>query len=161
MEKQKVYIETSVISYLTAKPSRDIIIAGHQQTTYDWWHKTRHQFDCFISEFVIDEINLGDKEAAEKRIKAVNDFRYLEFKPEVEQLGIEYFRLFNIPEKSKLDALHLAIAVWYKIDYLLSWNCKHIANAYVNLRLREYNDKNNLHSPILCTPDELMEVNYV
>ncbi|MBM2816608.1 MAG: hypothetical protein HW421_3370 [Ignavibacteria bacterium] len=161
MGKQKVYIETSVISYLTAKPSRDIVIAGHQKTTYDWWHKPRYKFDCFISEFVISEISRGDKNEAEKRLGIVKDIKYLEYNPEIERLGTIYFKLFNIPEKSKLDALHLAISVWYKIDYLLSWNCKHIANAIVNLRLREYNNKNNLYSPILCTPDELMEVNYV
>ena len=70
MEKQKVYIETSVISYFTAKPSRDLIVAGHQKITYDWWHKSKHKFDCYISEFVIDEINKGDPSAASKRLFA-------------------------------------------------------------------------------------------
>ena len=83
----------------------------------------------------------------------------LEFNTDIQKLGQKYIKLFNIPEKSDLDALHLSIAVWYGIDFLVSWNCKHIANAMVNLKMREYNFSNGLHSPILCTPEELMEVN--
>ena len=157
MEKQKVYIESSVISYLTSKPSKNIVVAGHQQTTYDWWNKARKKLDCFISDFVIHEISLGDKDEARKRLDAVKDFTFLENNPDIEELGLIYFKLFNIPEKSKFDSLHLAITVWYKVDFLLSWNCKHIANANVNLKLREYNNKNDLFTPILCTPEELME----
>jgi len=160
MEKQKVYIETSVICYLTAKPSSDIVVAGHQKSTYDWWNKTKSKFDCYISGFVFDEISKGDKNASIKRLGIVKNFKYLEINEDIEKLAEKYFNLFNIPEKSKFDSLHLAISVWYNIDFLLSWNCKHIANAIVNQRLREYNYKNNLHSIILCTPDELMEVKY-
>jgi hypothetical protein len=138
-----------------------LIIAGHQKITLDWWEKAKNKLDCYISEIVISEISQGDKIAAEKRLDSVKGFKYLEHNNEIEQLGIKYFKLFNIPEKSKLDALHLAISVWFKIDFLLSWNCKHIANAFVNLKLREYNYKNDLHSPILCTPEELMEVYHV
>ena len=158
MRKPKVYIETSVISYLTAKPSNDIIIAGHQLITTEWWERIRIKFDCYISEFVIMEISRGDKNAAFKRLEVIQNMKILEHNPDIEEIGLKYFKLFNIPKKSKLDALHLAIAVWYQIDFLLSWNCKHIANAIVNFKLREYNNKMKLHSPILCTPEVLMEV---
>jgi len=160
MEKQTVYIESSVVSYLTANPSRDIVIAGHQQTTYDWWHLWRNKFDCFISDLVYDEISLGDSSAAQKRIEAIENFKYLEFNLEIENLGYEYFRLLNIPQKSRLDALHLAVGVWHKIDFILSWNCKHIANAIVSKKLREFNNKMGFHTPILCTPEELTEEKY-
>lgn len=157
MFKRTVYIETSVVSYLTSNPSRDLVVAGHQRITSDWWNGIRPNFDCYISDLVEIEISRGDKNASEKRLKAIKNFQYLEYKPEIETLGNIYFKLFSIPEKSKIDALHLAIAVWYKIDIMLSWNCKHIANAIISLKMHEYNNKFNLHSPILCTPEELME----
>lgn len=158
MEKQKVYIETSVISYLTSKPSRDLITAGHQKTTYDWWHKSKPKFDCYISEFVVDEISKGDKEAASKRITVTSDIPLLKYFEEIDNLANKYVELLNIPEKSKADAFHLATAVWFKIDFLLSWNCKHIANALVSYKINEYNRMNSLYIPILCTPLELMEI---
>lgn len=156
--KQTVYIETSVIIYLTSNPSRDIVVAGHQQTTYEWWNQSRDYFDSYISQFVIDEISSRDMLAANKRIEAIKNINELQVNDEVEKLGDIYLKSFNIPEKSKLDAYHLAIAVWYNIDYLLSWNCKHIANAVVNKKLIDINNKMGLNSPILCTPLELIEV---
>jgi len=103
------------------------------------------------------EISKGDKIAAEKRLVKVRGIMLLEFDENIEALGDIYFKLFQIPERSKLDSYHLALAVWHKIEYLLSWNCKHIANAIVNNKLREYNDRAGLYTPILCTPEELME----
>jgi predicted nucleic acid-binding protein len=158
MSKQKIYIETSVISYLTAKPSRDIIIAGHQQITQDWWNKARHKFDCYISQIVVEEISLGDMNAASKRMNSVKNIPDLGYNEGVENLAIQYLELFGIPEKAKLDAFHLAYAVLYNIDFLLSWNCKHIANAVVNSKLRDFNYENSLFVPFLCTPYELLEV---
>ncbi len=120
MEKKKVYIETSVISYLTAKPSRDLVIAGHQKITYDWWHKSKKKFDCFISQIVIEEIKLGDKNAASKRLEAVRGLPDLGYSSNIENLAIKYIDLFRIPDKAKLDAFHLAYSVLFKIDFLLS-----------------------------------------
>lgn len=158
MQKQRVYIETSVISYLTSKPSRDIIISGHQQITNEWWIKSRSKFRNYISEFVIDEISKGDKIASKKRLNSVNNIQILEYVNIIDDLAISYAKLLSIPDKAKLDAFHLAIAVYYEIDFLLSWNCKHIANAVVLSKLRDYNQNNNLFTPILCTPLELLEV---
>jgi len=158
LEKQKVYIETSVISYLTARPSRDIVISAHQQITYEWWHKSKSKFDCYISQFVIDEINKGDQEAAAKRMKTIQNIPQLEYSSLIENLANEYITLLQIPEKSKLDAYHLAIAVLFEMDYLLSWNCKHISNSVVSSKLGKYNTINSLFVPILCTPLTLMEV---
>jgi hypothetical protein len=158
MGKQKVYIETSIISYLTAKSSRDLIISAHQKITSDWWHKIRKKFDCFISQFVIDEISRGDKTASSKRLLETQNIPILEYSKEIDSLALRYVELLNIPEKSKTDAFHLALAVWSEIDILMTWNCKHIANTLVTHKLREYNENNSLYIPILCTPMELMEV---
>jgi hypothetical protein len=158
MDKQKVYIETSVISYLTAKPSRDLVVAGHQKITSDWWDGSKSKFNCYISQFVIDEISKGDKIASSKRLEKTHNIPLLEYEEAIDNLAFNYTKLLNIPNKSKADSFHLAIAVWFEIDYLLSWNCKHLANAIVTFKLREYNKINSLYVPILCTPLELMEV---
>ncbi|MFH1050811.1 MAG: type II toxin-antitoxin system VapC family toxin [bacterium] len=158
MKKQKVYIETSVISYLVSKPSRDLVVTGHQQITAEWWKKTRNKFDCYISQVVIEEISKGDKIASSKRLNSVSDFPVLAFNSDIEDLAVKYVELLNIPEKSKLDAFHLAFAVMFEIDFLLSWNCKHIANAMINFKIKDYNNKNSLYVPFLCTPQELLEV---
>ena len=157
MEKQKVYIETSVISYLTAKPSRDLVVAGHQKLTYDWWHNVKKYFDCYISDFVTSEAAQGDKNAALLRLNVIKDLDILAINEEIQILAEKYYHLLKIPEKAKLDTYHLAYAVWYNIDYLITWNCKHIANA-VNIKiLNNYNLINNLWAPVFCTPQELME----
>jgi predicted nucleic acid-binding protein len=158
MGKQKVYIETSVISYLTAKPSRDIVIAGHQKTTYDWWHKSKNKFDCFISDFVTQEASQGDKNAASLRLNMIKDLYILVVNEEIVQIAENYFKLLKIPDKAKLDTYHLAFAVWYNIDYLITWNCKHIANAINIKKINSFNLINNLWMPVFCTPHELMEV---
>lgn len=156
--KQKVYIETSVISYLTAKLSRDLIVIGHQQITTEWWKSSKNKFNCFISEFVIDEIIKGDLNAAKNRIEVTQDIPILEYSSEIGELAFNYAKLFSIPQKARIDSFHLAIAVWFEIDYLLSWNCKHIANGVVSSKLKDYNNNHSLFVPILCTPLELLEV---
>ncbi|MCX6146884.1 MAG: type II toxin-antitoxin system VapC family toxin [Candidatus Kapabacteria bacterium] len=158
MNKQKVYIETSVISYLTSRPSRDIIVSSHQQITNQWWKKSKSKFNNYISEFVIDEISKGDKSASEIRLASVKNIQLLEYDDDIVEIAINYANLLSIPEKARLDAFHLAISVYYEIDFLLSWNCKHIANAVVMSKLRDYNKTKNLFTPILCTPLELLEV---
>jgi hypothetical protein len=117
-----VYIETTIISYLTARPSRDLIIAAHQQTTSEWWTKVRPDVDCYVSPFVIDEASRGDDEYARKRLDAIAEFLVLEVNPEIESLAQQYFSALNIPDKAKIDAFHLAIAAWHRMDYVLSWN---------------------------------------
>ena len=156
--KQTVYLETTVISYYTAKPSRDLIVAGHQQITTEWWEKSLPKFDCYISEFIIDEAERGDEEASKKRIDVVSQFPLLTVNDEIQKIAQTYFERLTIPEKARLDAAHLAIACYYKMDYLLSWNCKHIVSGKVRMKLQELNRIIQLHTPIICTPEELLEI---
>lgn len=153
-----VYIESTVISYVTAKPSRDLIVAAHQQITTEWWASVRPKVDCFISPFVIQEISAGDEEAAKKRLETVGDLPVLEVNKEIQQLAQRYFDALEIAEKAKLDASHLAVAVWHEVDYLLSWNCKHIVSGRVKKMLEKINTDLNMKTPVFCTPEELMEV---
>lgn len=127
--KPFVYVETTIISYLTAKPSRDLIVAAHQQITIEWWSNVRQEVDCFVSPFVLDEASRGDNEYAWKRLAAIADFSVLEVNKQIEDLAREYFGALSIPGKAKIDSFHLAIAAWHKMDYVLSWNCKHIASG--------------------------------
>lgn len=156
--KPSVYIETTIVSYLTAKPSRDLIIAAHQQITTEWWTDVRSQVDCCISAFVIDEASRGDVAYAQKRLDEIADFTVLEVNEQVEDLAQQYFAALQIPEKARIDAFHLAVAAWHKMDYVLSWNCKHIASGRVQKTLREINARLGVHTPVVCTPEELMEV---
>lgn len=156
--KPTVYIESTIISYLTAKPSRDLIVAAHQQLSNDWWDQIRPQVECYISPFVVQEISEGDKDASSRRIKFVNDIPVLEINREIQKLAQQYFESLKIPEKARLDALHLAVAVWHEMDYLLSWNCKHIVSGRVRKTIEEINSQLLIKTPALCTPEELMEV---
>ena len=156
--KQSVYIESSVISYLTAKPSRDLIVAAHQQLTREWWDSALPKLNAFVSQFVINEIALGDREASKARLSVISNFSQLKMNAEIVDLANRYFKTIHIPEKAKADAYHLAMATWHGIDYLVSWNCTHIASGRVRNIVEHVNSMSNLATPMICTPEELMEV---
>lgn len=155
---QTVYIETTVISYLTSRPSRDLIIAAHQQITQDWWNNIRPKLKCVISPFVIQEISKGNIKASKKRLGAVEDFAVLALNNEIKELSNKYFEAIKLTNKSRIDAFHLAFSVWYKVDFLLTWNCTHIAGGRSRKILESINHKLDIPTPIICTPEELMEV---
>ncbi|MCI0698205.1 type II toxin-antitoxin system VapC family toxin [candidate division KSB1 bacterium] len=153
-----VYTETSIVSYLTARPCRDLIVAGHQQITHEWWSKVRPEVQCYISEFVKQEASQGDQQAAQKRLAAIQDIPLLVLNEEITELAFKYFEATKIPEKARTDAYHLAFPAWYKVDYLLTWNCKHLANGVTRKVIETLDKQLNFHTPIICTPEELMEV---
>ncbi len=156
--KPTVYIETSVISYLTAQVSRDLVVAAHQQVTAEWWEQALPRLEPFISPVVLEEIARGDPDAAKRRMKTVGAFGILDVSPEVRDLAEHYFAVIDLPEKARADAYHLALAVWHGMDYLVTWNCTHIASGKVKLVVERTNAGRNIGSPIICTPEELMEI---
>ena len=155
--KPTVYIETSVISYLTAKPSRDLIVAAHQQITLDWWETALPHYDTFVSPIVLDEISRGDVNAVRARLEKVSSFPILEVLPEIRNLADIYFSKLDIPGKARADSYHLAVAAWHGIDFLVSWNCTHIVNGRIKMAIEEINARQGIRTPIICTPEELME----
>jgi predicted nucleic acid-binding protein len=155
--KLTVYIETSVVSYLTARPSRDLVIAAHQQITRDWWDTALAQYEAFISPIVLDEISQGDQQAAQLRLEQVRNFSVLEIVPEVATLADAYFEALQIPEKARLDAYHLALTAWHGMDFLVSWNCTHIVSGRVRRTIETINAQFGIRTPVICTPEELME----
>jgi hypothetical protein len=151
-----VYLETSIISYLTAKPNRDLVFTAHQQITQEWW-ASRARFDLFVSEIVINEISQGDPLAAAKRLEAVADIMLLDLSEDAKRFAAELIHLKLVPEKALVDALHIGVAVFSGMHYLLSWNCKHIANAVVRPKIEAYCRASGLSVPTICTPEELLE----
>ena len=158
--KELVYIETTVISYLTAWLSRDLIRAAHQQITLEWWDNRRRDFNIFISEFVISEAGSGDREAAGKRLEVLKGIALLDVNSEVESLAKKLITEKALPTKSATDALHIAVAAVHEINYLLSWNCKHIANAEMQEIIGKVCVENGYKRPMICTPEELLGGKY-
>lgn len=154
--KPKVYLETTIVSYLTGWPSRDLIIAAHQQITRTWW-QGRTRFDLYVSQLVIQEAGKGDSEAAALRLQALKDIPVLELSPEARALARQLVTQGPLPEKAALDALHIGIAVVNGMDYLLTWNCTHIANAAMRHRIEATCRCIGYEPPVICTPEELME----
>ena len=116
--KPTVYIETSVVSYLTASPSRDLIVAAHQQITRDWWEKALPNFEPFVSAIVLDEISRGNIEVAQLRLEVISSFSVLEVLQEVHELAASYFYELEIPEKAIADSYHLALAAWHGMAWI-------------------------------------------
>lgn len=156
--KPKVYLETSVISYLTAHPSRDIIIAANQQSTQEWWNDRRVKVNAYISQLVVQEISFGDAAAVAKRLDVIAGFPLLDITPEAVKLAERFIADKAIPRQATEDALHIALAAVNGMDYLLTWNFKHIANAVMRTNIEAVCRKNGYEPPIICAPVELMEV---
>lgn len=153
---ESVYLETSFISYLVARASRDVIVAGHQQTTQEWWTNRRREFECSISQVVIDEASAGDPAEVQKRLAITGGLAVLEITEEPEALTQAIMAAGMLPPHAVRDAAHVAVAAVHAIDYLLTWNCKHLANAQIARRIALVCEKLGHRMPIICTPEELM-----
>ncbi len=143
--KPSVYLETSFISYLTSRLSKDLIVAGHQRTTQLWWEKRRSDFNLFVSQF-----------AANKRLEVLRTIPLLDIKPEVALLAKDLVAKIPLPKKATQDAAHVAVADVNGIDYLLTWNCRHIANVFIRRKIQEVCAKSGFKCPGICTPDALL-----
>ncbi|MBD2770900.1 type II toxin-antitoxin system VapC family toxin [Iningainema tapete] len=153
---ETVYIETSILGYLTARSTKNLIIAGNIEMTRDWWEFRRNVFTLYISQVVLDEASQGDAEIAAQRLLAVRGFPLLEVTEAVENLAAQFITKSNLPAKASDDAIHIALATVNSLDYLLTWNCKHIANAQIQKKLLEICSDFGYTLPIICTPYELM-----
>ncbi|OQW90943.1 MAG: DNA-binding protein [Thiotrichaceae bacterium IS1] len=154
--KPKVYIETSIPSYLTARPSNDIRAMANQNVTLEWWETRRVSFDLFISEFVLAEVSLGNPEAAQKRLAAIAGLPELTVTEEAKSLANVLMTEGAIPKNSEMDAYHISVAAANGMDYLLTWNCAHIANATLRPKIEAICRKHGFEPPIICTPQELI-----
>lgn len=153
--KPALYLETSIIGYLTSRFSRDLITAGRQQLTRDWWHSERDRYDIFISPFVIEESEAGDAEAASERAEVLKDLPLIEPEEQAAALAERLMREVPLPEKAAVDAAHIAVAAVGGMDFLLTWNFKHIANAVLRDRIESVCRSSGYSPPVICTPEEL------
>jgi hypothetical protein len=153
---ETVYLETTFISYLVARPSRDLLVAGHQQVTQEWWANRRSEFECFVSQVVIDESSAGDPNEAEKRMAIIANLAALNLTTETEMLTQAILSSGVLPVQAARDAAHVAVATVHGVDYLLTWNCKHLANAQIMRRIEVICTKLGYRMPLICTPEELM-----
>jgi len=151
-----VYLETSFISLLVGNPSRDLITAANQQTTRDWWRLRRDQFVCGASSEVVREAGDGDPQEALKRQGILAQFTILPFSSEADRIMKALLATRALPPKAQADAAHLAIAAAATVDYLLTWNCRHLANAQILTRLEQEARRLGWRLPKVCTPAELM-----
>lgn len=156
-EKPRIYLETSIVSYLVSRPSADIRVKANQLTTTEWWAERRSAFDLFVSEFVLTEASLGDPEAARRRIAAIQDLPALAATEATLELGRALLREGPIPTVAEIDAYHIAISAVNGMDYLLTWNCTHIANAVMRSQIEMVCRDKGYEPPTICTPQELME----
>lgn len=154
--KKSVYVETSVVSYLTARRSRDTAIARHQSVTRTWWHMAQQRFELVASEVVLDEAGQGDRSASTERLDALRPLRILKVPAEARALTDLFIRVRAVPQEALADALHIATAVVHGVEYLATWNLKHIANAK-SIAMVERVCKNEGYEPIVIgTPLQLM-----
>ena len=152
---EKVYVESSVISYITARPSRDLVVSARQAITNEWWEQKRKKYDVYISELVIEEIASGDKEAAQKRLDAVKAIPNLEITETAKELASLLISSGAVPDNSPEDALHIGLAAAQGVEYLLTWNFKHINNATKHADITQLIESQGFLSPVLCSPEEL------
>lgn len=152
----RVYLETTIFSYLAARPSRDLIAAANQQLTREWWDQRRGDFALCLSEAVLRETRAGDPPVAARREELTVDLPLLVITQEVVALAEALVRRGPLPPKAATDAVHIAVAAVHGVDYLLTWNCKHIANAEMRQRVFTVCEGRGHRMPVICTPAELM-----
>ncbi len=156
MTRPRIYLETTIVGYLTALPTRDLVTAALQQVTRDWW-ASRGAYDLFVSQLVIDEAATGDPVAAGRRLEALREVPVLETTEDAVMLGKALIDGGAVPPKAAADALHIGVAAAHGLDYLVTWNCTHIANAALRGKIEAICRASGFEPPVICTPVELTE----
>jgi hypothetical protein len=152
-----IYLETSIIGYLASRPSRDLITAANQQLTREWWDDHREKYDLYVAEPVVAECSAGDPQAAQQRLELIGAIPVLDVTQDAEDLAKELVKQIPLPENAEIDALHIGIATVNGINYLLTWNCAHIANAAWQAQIEAICRAAGFEPPTICTPQQLME----
>jgi len=153
---QSVYIETTIPSYYTGRRPRDLVLAARQQLTIDWWDQHREEYELFSSQVVLDETRRGDPDAAAKREEFLMGIPLLDISERVIEVAEDLVLSGIIPKRVSDDAYHIACAGVHRVDYLLTWNCAHIANPHNRRRIRQQLAGHGLEMPVICTPEELI-----
>ena len=153
---ETVYIETSIISYLRPRPSAQVVMAARQILTHRWWNGERSKYELVASQYVVDEASAGDPSLASERLESLDGIALLPLDPAIAQIADEIMNRAILPSRARTDALHIAMVAHHRIQYLLTWNCRHIANATMLPRIRRLLNDFSIPIPIICTPEEMM-----
>jgi hypothetical protein len=156
--KPTVYIETTIIGHLTARLPNDPLVVGQMLATRKWWDEARQRFELLTSDIVLNEASQGDPQAAHERLAVLNNLTFAPVLHDVENLAELLVKRHALPLKARVDAFHVAISAVNSIEYLLTWNCKHLANATMRSKIEQTCQESGYQPPIICTPYELMEV---
>lgn len=151
-----VYIETSVVSYLRQMPSSQVVMAARQLLTHQWWNDERTKFDLVVSQLVIDEASAGDRALAAERLELLEGIPLLPLDPVIADIADEIMSRMILPERARTDALHIAMVAHHRIQFLLTWNCRHIANALILPRIHAVLNDLSIPIPVICTPEEMV-----
>ncbi len=159
--KPSVYLETTIFGYLAMRTSGILRVAANQQVTLDWWENERQRYDLFVSRYVIDECSSGDPVAARERLVFLEGIPLLEVQHTADTLAENLLRDGLLPPKAAIDAYHISIAAIHGIEYLVTWNCRHIANPALRPQIETVCREMDCEPPVICTPQELLEINDV
>jgi hypothetical protein len=157
-EPIKVYLETTVVSYLTSRPNRDIVIAAYQEITRQWWADERQYFDLFISELVVREASQGDPDAAKDRLDVLKEIAMLGRSDDVDRLAKHLLNSKCFPTKAEDDAVHIAFAAAWHIPLMITWNMRHLLNPVMQPRIQAACQSLGFQAPVICSPDSLRRV---
>lgn len=147
-----IYLESSIPSYLAARPSRDPTTAANQQLTHEWWQTAPAEFEIFVSEAVVNEIARGNPAMAARRLNFVDGLPILPATDDVRALNRIYRKSLGLVGRARRDVPHFSFAVSYELDYLVTWNLAHIASPRVVRKLADLNEELGRHVPIVTTP---------
>ena len=161
MTKYAVYLETSVVGYATSRLSRDLVVAAHQQITREWFTSRAQRYELFVSQLVVSEASGGDEGAARERVGFLQGIPRLAITGSAGEPAAKLVESGAVPRRAAEDALHIAVAAVHGVDYLLTWNCKHIANAAMRQAIEGVCREGGYEPPVICTPEELMNDDHV
>jgi predicted nucleic acid-binding protein len=154
---KKLYLETTVVSYFVARPSRDLLVAGHQEATRELWPKLTTEYETYVSALVYEEARRGDPQPAKARLEAIKPFRMLDVAREAHALAKKVVAGHGVPREFPEDALHLAIAAVNGLDVVVTWNFAHMNNPFTCMMIRQIVENEGYRCPEICSPEELLE----
>lgn len=155
--KPRLYLETTIPSYLIARRSRDLRLAADQEVTQEWWTDRRQNYELYISEFVREEAGRGDPQAAAARLALLAEIPMLPELSSATELAEQILATRLMPPQAALDAAHIAMATVHAMDFLLTWNCKHIHNVTIIRHIERLCERQGYTCPVICTPNDLLD----
>lgn len=152
-----VYLETTVVGNIAGRLHPDPAIAARQQVTRTWWATAAERYELFISQVIVDECAAGDSAAASERLEVIRSLPLLDETRAAEQLADLLIARLAVPESQPRDALHIAVAAVHGIQFIATWNFKHLLNPHLQAKIADSCYEGGYVPPVICTPEQLIE----